>query len=393
MGREARGPRSRREGEPGAVLLGAVAGRPVAARLISGRVDDLLIAAAPDAPGPSAGEIWTARVDRLLSARAAERPGAFLHAGAARLFLIDARGVAPGDLLRVRVLREADPAAGKAATATRKIELPGRWLTLTPGAPGVNVSRKIADAEARARLVAAAQAATPALNGAAGAALGAVLRSRARAAESAEISAEAAALASDWTALEAAPLAPPRRLRAGPALAALALERWGDAAAAPSGRLGAEDPALAAAVAEALKPRAPLVVDGGGAWMALTRAAAAILVDVNAGAARSAEAVNLAAAAEIPRQLRLRGWSGAILVDFLGSGEQEQSRLERQLRARADGALEILGWGPLGLLEARRRDDRPSVETAFALDADGEPVAAASLSAAPSREGPLSEGR
>lgn len=355
-------------------LLAQIAGRDVAALLAGDRAEDLLIG--PEDPAaPSPGDVWAVRVDRLLAGRAGDRPGAFADLGGERLFLIDGRGLTPGEAVLARVLKAADPSTGKAATGSRKLELGGRLLTLTPGAPGVNLSRKITAADCKARLGAAVGGALASALGPAAGEVGAVIRSRATDASAAEIADETTALARIWAALRDAPRAPPRRLWRGRALPQLAADLWDAPVGAPASAPSADAERLTRILADALAETAPLAAEGGGAWMALTRTPAAIVIDVNAGAARSASAVNLAAAAEIPRQLRLRGWGGAVLIDFVGSAAGDRSRIERQLKLRADGALEVVGWGPVGFLEAVRRGDRVPVDSAFARGADGGVVA------------------
>lgn len=101
-----------------------------------------------------------------------------------------------------------------------------------------------------------------------------------------------------------------------------------------------------------MQPRIEL---GGGAWMQIEPAAALIAIDVNSGASRGGDArqrANLAAAAELDRQLRLRRLGGAIAVDFAGG---PKGKARQRIEQRIGGGTQSLGWGPAGWLELRRR--------------------------------------
>ncbi len=115
-----------------------------------------------------------------------------------------------------------------------------------------------------------------------------------------------------------------------------------------------------------------LAVPGGGS-LHIEESRAAVLIDVDSGtpeagsAARAALAVNLAAAAAIARQLRLRQLGGGIIVDFVGL---DGSRPKERVRQAMVGALagdpaqpQVLGWTRLGHLEiVRPRRFRPLSE-------------------------------
>ena len=115
-----------------------------------------------------------------------------------------------------------------------------------------------------------------------------------------------------------------------------------------------------------LSPRVPLT---GGGHMMVEPTRALIAVDVNTGPDTSPAAglkANIAAARDLPRQLRLRGLGGQVVVDFAPMPKKERTPLEQVLRAafKADGAESSLsGWTTLGLYElVRKRDRRPLAE-------------------------------
>lgn len=124
---------------------------------------------------------------------------------------------------------------------------------------------------------------------------------------------------------------------------------------------------LDAAVDAALAPS--LALPGGGA-LHIEEGRAATLIDVDTGspdggtADRTARAVNLAAAAAIARQLRLRQLGGAIVVDFAALDDRhERERVRRAVEAALAGdpaRPRVLGWSRLGHLEiVRPRRLRP----------------------------------
>jgi ribonuclease G len=106
----------------------------------------------------------------------------------------------------------------------------------------------------------------------------------------------------------------------------------------------------------ALQPVVPL---GDGASLVIEETAALVAIDVNSGPRGAPYAVNLAAAAEIARQMRLRNLAGQIFVDFLAvKGRERREQLIAALRAAvADDPCEVhvLGLSRLGLAEMTRR--------------------------------------
>ncbi len=101
---------------------------------------------------------------------------------------------------------------------------------------------------------------------------------------------------------------------------------------------------------------------------------ALVAIDVNSGnfrvednAEETAYRLNLAAAREIARQLRLRDLGGVIVNDFIDMRKEKHRRgVERALRdaMRRDRArTKILRTSPFGLIEMTRQRIRPSVKT------------------------------
>jgi ribonuclease E len=113
----------------------------------------------------------------------------------------------------------------------------------------------------------------------------------------------------------------------------------------------------------------PLV---GGGSLVIDQTEAMVAIDVNSGnfradndAEETAYQMNLRAAAEICRQIRLRDLGGVIVNDFIDMREERHRRgVERALRdaIRRDRARsKILRISPFGLIEMTRQRIRPSL--------------------------------
>ncbi|MDT8345853.1 MAG: ribonuclease E/G, partial [Thermohalobaculum sp.] len=126
-------------------------GRTRAALVVDGRLEDLLVDPRADAAGPRPGEVYRAKVDRLVP----NAGGVFVRLSRDwQGYLREAKGMREGQSLLVMVTGHAEP--HKAAPVTARVLYKTRHAILTPGAPGINVSRQIRDEAERARLTAIA---------------------------------------------------------------------------------------------------------------------------------------------------------------------------------------------------------------------------------------------
>lgn len=115
--------------------------------------------------------------------------------------------------------------------------------------------------------------------------------------------------------------------------------------------------------------QSPRVELPSGGWMAVEATRAMVTVDVNTAAEFSAGAAltaNIEAARELPRQLRLRGLGGQVIVDFAPLRKTDRKRIEEALKAafrRDPVETTLAGWTPLGHFELqRKRERRPLTE-------------------------------
>jgi ribonuclease G len=271
-------------------------------------------------------------------------------------FLRQISGVAPGQRLLVQVTGPAEP--GKAVPVTTRLLFKSRFAIVTPDAPGLNISRRIKDEDRRAELSAMAEA------GMAGAdeRLGLILRSGCEGAEDQAIAEDIAAMRGLAEAVLADLTGGAELLVDGPSAHDLAFRDWldpavDDADTEPESfeRYG---------VTEALEAlRGPRIALDGGGHMMIEPTRALVAVDVNTGPDTSPAAAlkaNIAAARDLPRQLRLRGLGGQVVVDFAPMPKRDRHILDQVLKAafKTDGEANLAGWTVLGLYELTRKRDR-----------------------------------
>ncbi len=133
-------------------------------------------------------------------------------------------------------------------------------------------------------------------------------------------------------------------------------------------------------IARIQQRRVPL--DGGGS-LVIDQTEALVAIDVNSGnfradnndAEETAYRMNVRAAAEICRQIRLRDLGGVIVNDFIDMREERHRRgVERALRdaIRRDRArTKVLRISPFGLIEMTRQRIRPSLRRSVYEDCPG----------------------
>ncbi|WP_247880859.1 ribonuclease E/G [Skermanella sp. TT6] len=354
-----------------------------AAVVENGRLTDLHIDSA-DRPS-RLGEIVLGRVDRIVTAL----NGAFVDIGgvAGLLNNADLRTAAPtsrkaaraGTALRtgqpVLVQVKAEPGGGKGPSLTMDVTLPGRFLVMTPFKPGISISRRLAQGDARGQLSQLVSEITGGLGG------GWIVRGSALGAASETLAAEAEGLAVAWRAVERQGSAtPPATLRQGPSAAIRAVIENGGR---PVAGITVSEPSLRDELAAWAPDMAPLIrtepdalfdrydLEGelirlterqvplpGGGSLVIDRTEALTVIDVNGGERPNALATNLDAVAEIARQLRLRNVGGIVIVDFINMASRADAErvLDGLTRATADdpASVNVYGMSKLGLVELTR---------------------------------------
>lgn len=332
-----------------AIVLGAWKGREAAALMRDGLLHDLLVA--DDAPAP--GTVYRAIADRPMKGQG----GLFLKTPDGPAYLRQIKGIKPGERLIVQVSGYAEP--GKAIPVTNRVLFKSRYAIVTPGAPGLNISRQIRDEAERERLEELAH------DGMGGSPMGLILRSACEGGNSDAIADDIAQMHDLAEAVVADTEGDAELLVEGDGPHALAWREWPTGAVLIEGDNAFEDAGVLDAIAEALSAEVSLG-QAGSMWIEPTRALVAI--DINTGGATSPAAglkANIAAVRDIPRHLRIRGLGGQIVIDCAPMPKKDRRQLESALRAalKADSVeTTIVGWTALGHLELHRKRERPRME-------------------------------
>lgn len=336
------------------VVLDDLGGQAAAALVVDGQLEELLIDPADDTPLP--GAIYRAVADRPMKGQG----GMFVKLPGGSGFLRQTDGIAPGQRIIVQVTGPAE--GGKALPVTSRLLFKSRLAIVTPGAPGLNISRRIKDEDARAALEAlAAEGMAEAEEG-----LGLILRSAAEHAEAEEVADDIAAMRELAEAVLRDLDGGPELLVEGAGAHETAWRDWADPAPDEVIQGGFEAQGVHEMLAALRTPKVDLP---GGGNMLIEPTRALVAVDVNTGPDTSPAAslkVNIAAARDLPRQLRLRGLGGQIVVDFAPMPKKERAILDQVLRAafKTEAAeTNLAGWTTLGLFEMTRKRDRlPLIE-------------------------------
>jgi len=327
------------------IILDHLNGREAAALVVDGKLDDLLIAT--DAPAP--GTIYRAIADRPIKGQG----GMFLKTPDGAAFLRQIKGMAPGDELLVQVTGYADE--GKAIPVQNRVLFKSRYVIVTPNAPGINVSRSIRNDERREEILAVVHDAVENVPH------GIIMRSSCEHADAEDIADDLLSmlgladqvLNDDGTGGE--------KLVEGDKPHLLAWRDWVEPAEIVTDDGGFETHAVLDAIDALESPRFEL---GGGAFACVEPTRALVAVDVNTGKDTSMTAgtkANFALAKGLPRELRLRGLGGQIVLDLAPMPKKDRRGFESALKAalRNDSIETVfVGWTPLGHVELQRKRAR-----------------------------------
>jgi Ribonuclease G/E len=323
--------------------------REAAARLIDGHLDDVLI----DSDLPRPGSIYRAVAERPMKGQG----GMFLKTPDGMAFLRQVKGLTPGDALLVQVTGYAEP--GKAIPVTTRLLFKSRYAIITPGAPGINVSRQIRDDDQRDALLEIAHEAVaeqPLPEGA-----GLILRSGAHPDQADEIMDDILAMGQLARTVLADDTGGPELLVEGDGPHAMAWREWSGPAEVDPEPGGFARHEIVERIEALRDPRVALPTGGS---MMIEPTSALVAVDVNTGGDTSPAAglkANIAAFRDLPRQLRLRGLGGQIVIDPAPVVKKDRRQLEAVIKAalKQDRTETVVaGWTVLGLLELQRKRDR-----------------------------------
>ncbi|WP_370284043.1 ribonuclease E/G [Pseudooceanicola sp.] len=337
------------------ILLDRWQGAEAAALIRDGQLEDLLI----DSDDPRPGTIYRARADRPMKGQG----GMFLTTPDGSAFLRQVKGLSPGAPLLVQVTGHAEP--GKAIPVTTRLLFKSRYAIVTPGAPGLNVSRASRDEERRDDLLTLAREVLeghPVLE--LDPPAGVIIRSLAEDAEEEDIADDILAMASLAMNVLGDAEGPPEKLVEGDGPHTLAWREWPQTADVRDGDGCFDEMEVGEMIAALHHPEVRLP---GGGHMMIEPTTALVAVDINTGADTSMAAglkANLAAARDLPRQLRLRGLAGQVVIDPAPMPKKDRRQFEGALRAALKGEsfeTVIAGWTQLGLVELQRQRARPAL--------------------------------
>jgi ribonuclease G len=333
------------------VVLGQIFGVEAAALMQDGQLIDLIVDAEPVSV-LAPGAICMGVTERLMKGQG----GAFVRLpDGQRGYLRERSGIREGQPMLVQIAGVAEEA--KAIPLSSKLIFRGRYALVTPGAPGVNVSRRIRDTETRETLTEIGQKILG------DRIYGIIIRSAAEAVEDDELTAELQELIELADRILAETASTPELLLDAPTAWAQAWLDWADPEpdAVEEGDDSFDRCGVLEAVDALLADRIEL---GGGASAFIEPTRALVAIDVNTGSDTSPAAAlkaNIALARELPRQLRLRGLGGQIAVDFAPMPKRDRAILDQSMKAafKSESAeTTLVGWTTMGLFEINRKRDR-----------------------------------
>ncbi len=324
--------------------------RGCAAMLYDGLLVDLLM----DMPENSAGEVVPEAIYFATAGRDLPRQKAMmvdLGAGATGFLKYKTPPKDRAFLVQVKT----HVGEGKAAPVRESPLLKGRYIILVLGESGaVNVSKAIDPDRRDALKTAVADAAGDA---------SVILRTTCQDGLLADIIAELrdmVLLAADIRARCTGGGIAVGLVHAAPSARVLALRDWGDVPIIDEAgcfeRLGVADQI------ESLD--SPIAGLPNGARMVIESTSALVAVDVDTGGDFGGDAgarANFACAGDLPRQLRLRGLGGQIVIDPAPMPKRDRARFEMILRKALTGddvPTEMVGWTKLGHYELQRKRSR-----------------------------------
>ncbi len=338
------------------IILDHIGDVEAAAYLVDGKLDDILIDHL-DAPRP--GAIFRGICDRPIKGQG----GMMLRLpDGETAFLRQGKGLRPGQAMLVQVTGYSE--AGKAVPVTDRVLFKSRYAIVTPGKPGLNISRQITDEDTRDELLALAHEVFDSQHGL-------ILRSSCEGADDTEIAEDIVAMLSLADAVLAdAEGSTPEALTEGDGPHTLAWRDWTGAAEIVTEAGAFAEHGVLDQLHQLGSPMVPL----GEGTMYVEPTRALVAVDVNTGNDTSPAAAlkaNLAAARALPRALRVRGLAGQITVDFVSMSKAHRKQVEQSLRAsfKSDPIeTSLVGWTPMGLFELQRKRERPPFPAALLED-------------------------
>ena len=336
------------------IILDELNGKEAAVLLRSNKLEDCFFSLT-DERILTPENIYNGLIDRTVKGQG----GAFIKLpNNTNGFLRNSKGLKLGEKILVQVTGYPDE--GKAIPLTNKIMLKGRTVIVTPFAKGINFSRQIKLEHEKLRILDALNSIFPDdLD------FGIIVRSVARHSRSEEIQNEAKSYINKAKKILSGEEKKPTQLVQGSSPHELALREWRISDDIKVIYNGFEDYGILDKLESLLNPK----VEAGLGTIFIESTRALVAVDVNTGkdfSLTSGLKANLNLARMLPRQLRLRGLGGQIVLDLAPMPKRDRKLFEIELKRafKADPVdTTLVGWTPLGHYEMQRKRERVSLES------------------------------
>jgi len=327
-------------------LLDYFEGKEAAALLIDGKLYDFF--AEEDARAP--GSIFRVKVKRQLRGNG----GIFVESPDGDFFLHQTKGINTGDIILVQVSSYGD--REKLPRVTTKILFKSRYVIVTPFAVGLNIAKNIQDDERRIWLK---QMVTEGLEEIP---YGMILRSSCISVSDSEILNDCRNILTTAQNILSDDNNKLGLVSRSHSPHQMAWREWSDIPVVDENSGSFAEYGVLELIDELKNSK--VIINDCNYYIEPTQAFVA--VDVNTAADISFAAglkANLAMAKDLPRQLRLRGLGGQIVIDPAPIPKRDRRALENALRAafRKDTVeTNFVGWTAMGLLELQRARIRPN---------------------------------
>ncbi len=285
-------------------------------------------------------------------------------------FVRNSRPLREGDMTLVQV--SSYPQPDKQIPLQSKITIKGRGIILTPGVPGVNISKAIGDPKRRKDIYSQVGAIVTKdilekEN------IGLIVRTFYQKERDHQIKTEIENLLTTYrnTAHFGKPDKPTLVFR-GPSIHERAERDW-----LPDDKFNIQDIGdeidkygLWDLIIDSVREKVQLE---NNASLYIEKTHAMIVIDVNSGGTKSkvpSKRVSLVAAKVIPRELRIRGFGGKVIIDFPSLNQSDKCEVEKSLAQefkRDYVPTKLIGWTKSGNYELQRKRDRIPVNEILEL--------------------------
>ncbi len=324
------------------------------ALLNNGSLDNLLIDIPKVREEYLMGATFFAEVERVIKSLG----GCFLKLpNGKKGYLRETKGLHEGQWLIVQANNYTPP--DQALVVSRKITHKGRYVIITPGVLGVNVSREITDDYRRDELVNLIKSSNlDFLNEA-----GVIIRSASHNATQEDVLSDLAVKFEEFSRVSNVNRTTGGIILSAPSAREIGLRDWeySNETSVIEEQACFDQFGLWEQILELQTPHVKL---NAHAWMSVEPTQGMVVIDINTGGNLGARAhldANLSACVALPRQLRLRGLGGKIVIEFAPLNKNLRNQVEKKIRLefkQDKTSVKLAGWTPLGNYELEKSRDR-----------------------------------